>query len=194
MGNYVSCTVSGPAGKQSSRCAKVIFPGGDVRTFSAPTMAAELMLETPNFFLVNSRSLKIGRKFYALSADEELDIGNVYVMFPMQRLNTVVAASDMAAMFFVAKRASGGSMRRILPEIVCADEDKLKNVVCDDYGSSVNIKSSADKLKLDEIEGYSTVEINHRLSMTRSRKPMLETIVEETDHRRRLGRRMSLHL
>ncbi|KAB1200452.1 hypothetical protein CJ030_MR0G007192 [Morella rubra] len=72
MGNYVSCTLSSnPRGKHS-RTIKVIFPSREIQQFHEPITAAELMLETPNFFVVNSRSLHIERRFSALNADEDL--------------------------------------------------------------------------------------------------------------------------
>ncbi|CAA2996580.1 Hypothetical predicted protein [Olea europaea subsp. europaea] len=162
MGNYISCTLSSPAGKHSGRAVKVIFPGGEIRKFYEPTKAAELMLESPNSFLVNTKSLQIGRRFSALNADEDLEMANVYVIFPMKRLNTSVTASDMGALFLTAnsseKRPASIGNVRILPE--CSEKP-------------------VPKLNLDDIKEFSTPEFQHRLSLCRSRKPLLETIVEE---------------
>ncbi|KAL2531637.1 hypothetical protein Adt_04988 [Abeliophyllum distichum] len=162
MGNYISCTLSSPVGKHSSRAAKVIFPAGEIRQFYEPIKAAELMLETPNYFLVNTKSLQIGRRFSALNADEDLEMASVYVFFSMKRVNTLVTASDMGALFLtansVAKRPTSIGSIRILPE--CSE-------------------NPVPKLNLDEIEEFFTPEFQHRLSMCRSKKPLLETIVEE---------------
>ncbi|KAF8030625.1 hypothetical protein BT93_E2918 [Corymbia citriodora subsp. variegata] len=173
MGNYVSCTLSGPAGRQSM-AAKVIFPGGEVQQFHAPTKAAELMLETPNYFLVNTQSLRPGRRFSALNADEDLEMANVYVMFPMRRLNSFVTATDMGALFLTASSAakkggaaSGGSRVGALPEAGEEREAKAAAV------------AAVPKLNLEEIEGFSTPEFMHRLSMSKSKKPLLETITED---------------
>ncbi|GLU10728.1 hypothetical protein SLE2022_275140 [Rubroshorea leprosula] len=171
MGNYVSCTLSAPLGK-SSKSIKVVFPGGEIRQLSAPTKAAELMLETPNFFLVNSRSLQIGRRFSPLSADEDLELSNVYVMFPMKRVNSTVTAADMGALFLkansVSKRGFVGKVR-ILPESGDLSPDK---------NEAVEVRA-VPRLNLDDIEDFSAPEFMHRFSMSRSRKPMLETIAEE---------------
>ncbi|XP_052196109.1 uncharacterized protein LOC127803713 [Diospyros lotus] len=160
MGNYLSCTLSGPAGKQA-RSARVVLPTGEIRQFQQPVKAAELMLETPNFFLVNSQSLQMGRRFSALNADEDLEMANAYVMFPMKRLNSVVTAADMGALFLAAnaKRVAGGGYVRVLPE--------------------PRPPQAVPKLTLDDVEEYSTPEFTHRLSMCRSKKPLLETIAEE---------------
>ncbi|KAE8720276.1 DNA ligase [Hibiscus syriacus] len=158
MGNYVSCSLSTPSGKS----IKVMFPSGEIRQFNASIKAAELMLETPNFFLVNTQSLKLGRRFSPLSADEDLELANAYAMFPMKRLNSTVSPADLGPLFLAAnsaaKKGFAGKVR-ILPE----DEQKM----------------SEPKLKLDDIEEFSTPEFRHRLSMSRSKKPLLETIAEE---------------
>lgn len=149
MGNYVSCTLSTP----SSKAAKVVFPDGEIRQVNTPIKAAELMLESPNFFLVNSQSLKIGRRFSPLNADEDLEPANVYVMFPMKRVNSAATAADMGSLFMTAKRTAKVG---ILPEA-----------------------EVMPMVKLEDMEEVSKPEFMHRMSMSRSRKPVLETIVEE---------------
>ncbi|KAH6754948.1 hypothetical protein C2S52_009618 [Perilla frutescens var. hirtella] len=175
MGNYVSCTLSGPVGKASRRVTKVIFPSGELRPLRDPTKAAELMLEVPNSFVVNTKSLQIGKRFNALNADEDLEMGNVYVFFPMSRLNAVVTAADMGALFLAAnssaKRVSRGSVR-ILPECGAGDMQIVQ--------STAEKRATAPKLiNFSDIEEFSSPEFKHRLSMCRSKKPLLETIAEE---------------
>jgi hypothetical protein len=172
MGNYVSCTLATPLIKHS-KASRVIFPGGEVRQFRQLVKAAELMLECPNHFLSNARSLHIGRRFSALTADEELELGNVYIMFPMRRVNSIVTAADMAVLFMAAnsaaKRISGGKVR-ILPESGAGGN---KSEVAE---AESNVKEESD-----EVEGFDQVvpEFKFRLAACRSRKPMLETIKEE---------------
>lgn len=168
MGNYVSCTLLVQGGNKQSRSTKVIFPNGEIRNVHQQVKAAEVMLEIPNFFIVNSRSLHIGKRFSALNADEDLEIANVYVMFPMKRLNSFVSAADLGALFLtansVSKKVSFGRVK-ILPEYT--EEPKFDD------------KIDLPKLKLDDIEEFSTPEFKKILSMCRSKKPLLETIVEE---------------
>ncbi|CAI9110620.1 OLC1v1010677C1 [Oldenlandia corymbosa var. corymbosa] len=180
MGNYVSCTLSGPAMKQS-RGIKIIFPRGEIRHFYQPMKAAEPMLEMPGFFLVNTKSLQIGRRFSALNADEDLEIANVYVMFPMKRVNSVVTAADLGALFVTANKVANKRMSitkkrvRILPDFDAAAERQ-------ETAEEEPVKAEAaavPKLNLDDIEEFSTPEFQHRLSASRSKKPVLETIVEE---------------
>ncbi|CAK9150651.1 unnamed protein product [Ilex paraguariensis] len=180
MGNYISCTLAAPPGKHS-RAAKVIFPTGEIQQFNEPTKAAELMLETPNFFLVNSNSLHIGRRFSALNADEDLEMANVYVMFPMRRLNSVVTAADVGALFLTANSAANRTSAgrpgtlRIMPEN--GDHQALQ---ISQAAAQTRIEEAVvPKLNLDDIEEFSTPEWKHRLSVCRSKKPLLETIAEE---------------
>ncbi|KAK7266721.1 hypothetical protein RIF29_19372 [Crotalaria pallida] len=171
MGNYVSCTLSGPGSNKQWSCIKVIFPSGEIQQFLECIKAAELMLEMPSFFVVNTRSLQIGRRFFALNADEELEFGNVYLMVPMNKLNSVVTASDMGALLLTAKRVSGGKGKvRIVPS------EKEINMTMESSSSS---SPSQPKLNLDDIEDISNPEFMHRLSLCRSKKPLLETIAEE---------------
>ncbi|KAK7271632.1 hypothetical protein RJT34_27693 [Clitoria ternatea] len=158
MGNYVSCTLS-TVGSKHCRGIKVIFPSGEIRQFQEPIKAAELMFEMPSFFVVNTLSLHIGRRFCALNADEELEFGNAYVMVSMKKLNSVVTAADMGALLITAKRVSSATKARIIPEHESHSEEA--------------------RLKLDDIEEFSSPEFTHRLSMCRSKKPLLETIAEE---------------
>nr|XP_016458258.1 PREDICTED: protein DETOXIFICATION 14-like [Nicotiana tabacum] len=117
-----------------------------------------------------------GKRFSALNADEDLEMANVYVMFPMKRLNSLVSAADLGALFLtansVAKRVSF-KRGKILPECtefaVDIEEPKPK------YD-----KIALPKLKLEDIEEFSTPEFKHMLLICRSKKPLLETIVEES--------------
>lgn len=170
MGNYVSCTISS-AGKQQCRGTKVILPGGEVRKVYEPTKAAELMLEKPSFFLVNARSLQVGRRFSALNADEDLETANVYAMFPMKRLNSLVTAGDMGSLFLAVKRVSGRKFRA-LPETTGSAMDP-------ENAEGGRRLEAGPKLKLDDVEELSVPAFRDRMSMCRSRKPLLETIAEE---------------
>ncbi|XP_042506700.1 uncharacterized protein LOC122083087 [Macadamia integrifolia] len=187
MGNYVSCTVSSIPGNKQSRCAKVITPIGEIKQLDGPINAAELMFENPNHFLVNSQSLHIGRRFSALNADEELEMGNVYILFPMKRLNSVITAMDMGVLLITAnsaaKRASRGKHGMLLPESGGGGGGAAAAARVTPVSASVNnLQGSEDglpRLKLDDIEDFSLQEFKHRLSSCRSRKPSLETITEE---------------
>ncbi|KAJ8761230.1 hypothetical protein K2173_001286 [Erythroxylum novogranatense] len=172
MGNYVSAKLASPS-LISSTSTKVILPNGEIRKIQQPTTAAELMMETPNFFIVNSRSLKMGARFCALNADDELEKATVYVMLPMHRKNSVVKAADLGALFIKANSAVKRVFRvkkvRDLPFEDCRENDMTAET------------SAVPRLSLDGLEEVATAEFMHRLSMSRSKKPLLETIDEEPD-------------
>lgn len=169
MGNYISCALATPLIK-NLKAVRVVFPGGEVRQFRESVKAAELMLECPSHFLANAQSLHIGRRFSALSADEELEFGNVYLMFPMKRVNSVVTAADLATFFMAAnsaaRRISSGKVR-VLDENRNHLESEARPIISDE--------NEGPRLSLEGIEGFPM----HRLSVCRSRKPLLETIKEE---------------
>jgi hypothetical protein len=165
MGNYISCAFVAPK-LRSTRPARVILPGGEIRQFRQPVKAAELMLEYPNNFLVNSQSLSIGRRFSPLSADDDLEFGNLYVMIPMRRVNSVVTAADVAVFLMAAnsatKRISGGGSMKVSPEAEASRADDSS-------------ESGRPRLSLEEV----APEYKYRLAACRSKRPGLDTIVEE---------------
>ncbi|XP_031116747.1 uncharacterized protein LOC116020409 [Ipomoea triloba] len=165
MGNHISCTMLGPI-RGRGRCATVILPTGETRHFYEAVNAAEMMLNhCPNHFLVNTKSLHVGQRFSALGADEELEMGNVYAAFAMKRVGSSVTAADMGALFLAAtakNKRAGRASAKVLPAD-CADE---------------GLVGSLPKLELDDIEDFSAPDFKRRLSMCRSKKPLLETIAE----------------
>ncbi|KAH7845676.1 hypothetical protein Vadar_004751 [Vaccinium darrowii] len=170
MGNFISCALAPPPPKHpATRSAtRVIYPTGEIKQFYEPTNAAEIMMEAPNYFLVDAKSLQIGRRFSALGADQDLEFSAAYVMFPMKRLNSIVTTADMGTLFLTAnsaaRRVSGGGNVRVLPEPPREVKEEVAVV---------------PKLNLDDVEEFSALEVKHRLSMCRSKKPLLETIAEE---------------
>ncbi|KAJ8442462.1 hypothetical protein Cgig2_022345 [Carnegiea gigantea] len=160
MGNYASCALAGQNGKQS-KAAKVILPSGEIKHFYQPIKAAELMLDIPNHFVV-------GRRLSAMNADEDLEIAAVYVMFPMKRVKAFVTAADMGALFLAAKRGAGKV--RVVP--ACSGHvTEVESPAPAPYVDSCGVKMALDEL--------CSPEFKHRMSVCRSKKPLLETIVEE---------------
>ncbi|KAL7110666.1 hypothetical protein ACP275_05G040000 [Erythranthe tilingii] len=122
------------------------------------------MLDSPTYFVANSKSLTIGRRFSPLSADEDLEFGNLYVMLPMRRVNSVVTAADVAVFLMSANSApkrlsGGGSSVRVSPE-AAADNSS---------------ENGRPRLSLEDI----APEYLYRLAVCRSKRPGLDTIIEE---------------
>ncbi|KAL2347857.1 hypothetical protein Fmac_001857 [Flemingia macrophylla] len=150
MGNYISCTMADPLTK-NTRATRVIFPTGEVKQYKEQVNAAELMMECPNHFLTNSKSLHIGNRISALAADEDLEYGNVYIFVPMRRHNSVVTAADATVLFVAARKISNSH----------------------DHSIRVGMNNEVPRLSL---EGVDELGFGNRLSYCRSRKPLLETI------------------
>ncbi|KAK1419849.1 hypothetical protein QVD17_29230 [Tagetes erecta] len=156
MGNYVSsCTLTFTPKIKTKHAARVIFPTGEIRHLQNPVKAAEIMLECPGFFLVNSQSLTINRRFSRLSADEDLEPGNVYIMFPIRRANSIVTPGDMAVFWLNANSAPKRISGRISPESLSGSDATVPRLVVD------------------------VPEFGHRIMVSRSKKPVLDTIKEE---------------
>ncbi|CAI9275995.1 unnamed protein product [Lactuca saligna] len=161
MGNYASaCNVMISPRIKSNKAARVMFPAGEIRQFQESVEAAEIMLECPNFFLVNSQSLNINRRFSPLSADEELESNNIYIMFPMRRLNSMITPADMAVFWMAANSAAKRISGRISPEL--------------EKNGDVNMVETEHRRVVAEVPEFS-----YRLAFCRSRKPSLDTITEE---------------
>ncbi|XP_050217408.1 uncharacterized protein LOC126668245 [Mercurialis annua] len=172
MGNYTSsckqaCQIDNKYSKSSSSTTKVIFPTGEIKKINQPTKAAELMMETPNYFITDSKIMRIGKRFCPLNADDDLLKGNIYVMIPMHKKNYVVCASDLGSLFMIAdstvKKGSGGGIK-VQPG-----------------GGTVAVGDVAvvPRLSLEGLEETSVPAVMRRMSISRSRKPLLETIDEE---------------
>ncbi|GER29921.1 hypothetical protin [Striga asiatica] len=162
MGNYMSCTFVASS-LRSPKSARVILPGGEIRQFRQPVKAAELMLDSPNYFLVDSDSFSIGRRVSPLPADEDLEFGRLYVMLPMRRLNSILTAADVAVFLMAANAApkrisTAASSGRVSPDSPAAIGEERRG------------------LRLEE----AALECSHRrLAACRSKRPDLDTIVEE---------------
>ncbi|XP_026380699.1 uncharacterized protein LOC113275421 [Papaver somniferum] len=205
MGNHVSCTLTvQTGGKHSipSNEATVILPKGVIRKIEGPflTKAAEIMFEIPNHFLVNSKSLRIGSRFSALNADEDLEMGNVYVLFPMKRVNSVVTASDMGSLLLLATTtaaagnkgrtsASGGGNNKVRvspesiivpPSVADDDDDKDEEFIEDQDSWVVMIRN----IKRDNSKKQSDHDQIPRLSL----EDIDDIILADLQHRRSVGR------
>ncbi|KVI05408.1 uncharacterized protein LOC112524336 [Cynara cardunculus var. scolymus] len=157
MGNFVSaCSFGISPRMKNNKAARVIFPTGEIRQFQDSVKAAEIMLDCPNFFLVNSQSLNINRRFSPLSADEDLESGNVYIMFPMRRVNSMITPADMAVFWMSANSAPKRISGKISPE------------------STLGGNEAEQPRLVVEVPEFS-----YRLAVSRSRKPFLDTITEE---------------
>ncbi|CAL1405357.1 unnamed protein product [Linum trigynum] len=193
MGNLLSCKTTTAGGGHimikkyysgKIAAARVIFPTGEVRAIEEPTKAAELMMEAPNFMVVNADNLKVGARLSPLAADHSLEIANLYVMLPFHRKHSPVTAADLASLFLAAAdslvvlRRHGLGKVRDLPS---AETDQGQEA--EETASYPRLLEGLnDETASSDAAHFLAV---HRMSMSRSRKPLLDTIVEEPAGRRR---------
>ncbi|RLN28853.1 hypothetical protein C2845_PM05G29050 [Panicum miliaceum] len=167
MGNFMSCTLAKAPG---GRCARVILPDGGVRQVALPATAAELMMDVPGHFLVDARAASVGARLAALPADEEVELGGAYAVFPMKRLGTPLAAADAARLAAAATREARRSSAKVSddapPAEVAAAEEKAPRLRLED-------------MEVDDAAAAEVGALKHRLSNARARRPTLETIQEE---------------
>ncbi|KAF0926268.1 hypothetical protein E2562_022095 [Oryza meyeriana var. granulata] len=171
MGNYLSCTLAKVPG---GRGARVILPDGGVRQVALPATAAELMMDAPGHFLADARAARVGERLAALSADEDLELGAVYAMFPMKRLDTQLAASDMARLAAAATREARRSAK-VAAAVVTPTQAAIADAVVAEDAPRLRLDEMVD----DEAAAADMSVFKHRLSSARSRRPTLETIQEE---------------
>ncbi|PWA41140.1 hypothetical protein CTI12_AA556210 [Artemisia annua] len=163
MGNYASsCTLIIPPIMKTNKASRVIFPSGEIRQYREQIKAAEVMLECPSFFLVNSRSLNINRRFSPLSADEDLEPGNIYIMFSMRRVNSMVTPADMALFWMAGNNAGKRISGRITPDTAAS-------------GDATEAVEAAEEPRMM----VDVPEFSYRMVVCRSRKPFLDTIMED---------------
>ncbi|GLJ44741.1 hypothetical protein SUGI_0940800 [Cryptomeria japonica] len=176
MGNYVSCAAS----TVPSKMFKVVLPNGSVQEFHRRVKAAELMLENPQQFVCHANGLQIGRRINPLLADEDLELGQLYFLLPMQKLKGVLSGTDMASLAFKANSATKGSGHgknnaKILPLLfgdMLPERRKDADLLMDEKAQEL------PRLNLEDDPDLSTAFEQLRLSGCRAWKPKLETISE----------------
>ncbi|GLJ05079.1 hypothetical protein SUGI_0010570 [Cryptomeria japonica] len=123
---------------------------------------AELMLDNPNHFVCNLGSLQAGHRILALSAEEEIERGNTYVLLPMQKLRCVLSEADMGRIQQLKNKSNA----------ISSSHSKIVPLSQDDF---VAEKSSLPKLVANEEE---IEKMKMRIDRQRCWKPSLHTIEE----------------
>ncbi|MQL91584.1 hypothetical protein Taro_024199 [Colocasia esculenta] len=102
MGSYISSRRR----TSDATAGKVVLPDGTVRTFPRGTSVAELMLEYPQHFVIELRSLMAGTRGEALPADQKLDTGRVYLVLPMKQGGAAALSAAEARRLLLRSRSS----------------------------------------------------------------------------------------
>ncbi|GLJ46354.1 hypothetical protein SUGI_0977120 [Cryptomeria japonica] len=191
MGSYLSCASYSSVVPYNT--VKVLAFNGGLQEFHTEMKVAEIMLENPQHFVCHSDSLEVGRRINALSADNDLELGHLYLVLPMSKLQRVLSGSEMASIAFRANSAmkkSSKSVVKTLPGLVgvkplvngggmcLQDNDHLGGEF--HYGPNDLIKTEeVPKLNMEDLSDLQMGLVKYiRLRSCRSWKPRLETIRE----------------
>ena len=180
MGNFASCTLARIPG--AAKGARVVLPDGGLRLVRPPATAAELMLEAPGHFLTDARALQAGRRIEALAADEDLELRGVYAAFPMKRLGSKAAPTDLARLAAVFAREAHGrrpASAKVAAIVVAPPE--VASVAAE--ADLAPVATRLDEMAVDDEAAAAEIgELKQRISGGRlsRRRPTLETIHEES--------------
>ncbi|KAF3437143.1 hypothetical protein FNV43_RR19896 [Rhamnella rubrinervis] len=165
MGNAASCAPSIISSNGGVR--KVLSMDGRIEVYTRPVKAGELMVENPGQFVCESTSLKVGNRIEGLSAEEELEKRQLYLLLPMDLLYSVLTFEEMRSLTYKTSKAlkhgSFTNFGKIFPVMLsefCIFPSEAKTLDGNDP-SIINIS-----------------EPTKRYSKQRSWRPALETIVE----------------
>ncbi|CAN6803092.1 unnamed protein product [Brassica oleracea] len=92
--------------------AKLILQDGRMMEFTTPVKVGYVLQKNPMFFICNSDDMDFDDVVSAISADEELQLGQLYFALPLSSLHQSLKAEEMAALAVKASSAlmrSGGS-------------------------------------------------------------------------------------
>ncbi|TMW84273.1 hypothetical protein EJD97_025499 [Solanum chilense] len=85
--------------------AKLILQDGRLQEFPYPVKASYLLQKDPSIFICNSDEMDFGDVVSAISADEELQPGQLYFALPLSNLKRRLKAEEMAALAVKASSA-----------------------------------------------------------------------------------------
>ncbi|XP_059295224.1 uncharacterized protein LOC132048332 [Lycium ferocissimum] len=85
--------------------AKLILQDGRLQEFPYPVKVSYLLQKDPTIFICNSDEMDFGDVVSAISADEELQPGQLYFALPLSNLKRKLKAEEMAALAVKASSA-----------------------------------------------------------------------------------------
>ncbi|KAI5072810.1 hypothetical protein GOP47_0012916 [Adiantum capillus-veneris] len=203
MGNHLACMSPAASNRlhaaANSECRFIKFLNCETGTLSrleGPLTAAEAMMEFPAQFVCSFSSAaasgSCGRRICGLSADEELQAAELYLLLPMHRRNTRFSMEEMAAFakLEAAWKCSGRqvskgaaiSQSKVVPFPAPPASDAMQIASILGEGVFVNLKSrSVKQLEMASLHGPLQVGgVGSRQVMCRSKSwmPKLETVNE----------------
>ncbi|XP_055814767.1 uncharacterized protein LOC129884495 [Solanum dulcamara] len=108
-----SCTSSPLMTKQSgsvmnlpvTKVAMVIQMNGKLQEFRQPITAGEILVQNPDFFLCSSEAMNVNSLVPQLAKDEILQLGQLYFLLPVSKLQTPFSLQDICVLAVKASTA-----------------------------------------------------------------------------------------
>ncbi|CAO2826624.1 unnamed protein product [Amaranthus hypochondriacus] len=139
MGNFSSCLKPyNPS--NTNHVAKLVNSHGQVKLIELPITTAELMVENPGYAIVSVEELRRTHRIPAMSADNRLLGGKIYLLVPFDKVNSRLTDLQLAALEnlicsycdeTVGRRARGGS--KVSPVLGFTGESRLEGLVKINY-------------------------------------------------------------
>ncbi|XP_009138455.1 uncharacterized protein LOC103862502 [Brassica rapa] len=112
--------------------AKLILQDGRMIEFTSPVKVGYVLQKYPMCFICNSDDMDFDDAVSAISADEELQLGQIYFALPLRWLREPLRADEMAALAVKASAAlmqsggGGGSCRRKRVDPIVAGKSRKR--------------------------------------------------------------------
>ncbi|KAL0920061.1 hypothetical protein M5K25_009168 [Dendrobium thyrsiflorum] len=178
-----------PAPPKSSS-VKVIGLDGRVMVYNQGVKAEELMKEHASHLVCRSDSVFIGQKLSALSAADELEMGESYFILPSQFFQSVLSFVTIASS--IAKIGGGGvgSFRHL--DIHKTDNGKLQIRISEEVDQMIEEEEEEEEIRKDGVLCTTEDMVKEYEKIVGSNaqrwRPKLEVIAESPEGKRRRRR------
>ncbi|KAF8101582.1 hypothetical protein N665_0204s0076 [Sinapis alba] len=116
--------------------AKLILQDGRMIEFTSTVKVGYVLQKYPMCFICNSDDMDFDDAVSAISADEELQLGQIYFALPLRWLREPLEAVEMAALAVKATsalmRSGGGRCRRTRVDPIVAGKSRMRFASGDD--------------------------------------------------------------
>ncbi|XP_051141114.1 uncharacterized protein LOC127258351 [Andrographis paniculata] len=85
--------------------AKIVMEDGRLQEYSSPVRVSYLLQKNPACFVCNADEMDVGDVIYAVGAEEELQLGQLYFLLPLSLLKRRLQPDEMAALAVKASSA-----------------------------------------------------------------------------------------
>lgn len=88
-----------------TKVAMVIQMNGKLQEFRQPITAGDILIQNPDFFLCSSEAMNVDSLVPQLAKDEILQLGQLYFLLPVSKLQTPLSLQDMCLLAVKASTA-----------------------------------------------------------------------------------------